>query len=201
MTEYGQIRHLIQPGDVVAFGGKGFVSWAIKRITRSPVSHVGIVLDTDALDRMWGAEPDGTRSVLLIESTSLDGKTGVLVNRLSQIIDRYRGDIWWLPLNSEARAKLDEGRFFEFLMRQEGKSYDYMQACLSVFRWLPMPESFRRMYCSELAVGALEVGGVIGRRNASKVTPAALCKYPIYRDYFQLKGGWKRIPGFNGGDR
>ena len=40
---YKKARKLMQPGDVIAFGGKGHFSEIIKFATFSEVSHVGVI--------------------------------------------------------------------------------------------------------------------------------------------------------------
>ena len=69
---YSDARPLMQPGDVIAFGGKGHFSEIIKFATRSDVSHVGVVLKTSIPD-----DDTGRFFNQIIESTSLNGFNGV----------------------------------------------------------------------------------------------------------------------------
>ena len=195
LFSYALVRDHMLPGDVIAFGGSGLFSWLIKRVTRSTVSHVGVVMD---------AYPNGSdRVVKVIESTSLDGRKGVIVSRMSERVTSYAGDVWWLPLSPAVRYKLDEPRFFRFLHAQDGKRYDVLQAVLSPLRldfW--NAESYGRMFCSELVVGALEAAGAISKVNASRMTPHELIDLPIYApEYCQLKGSPREIPGWGEGKK
>ncbi len=204
-AQYKEVRKEMKPGDVVAFGGKGDFSQIIKWATRSVTSHVGIILQSQLL---IGDKPQDGKFNQIIESTSLNGFSGVTISRLSDRIDTYPGEIWWLPLGEDSRAKLDSSKFFNFLLHQNRKEYDMPQAvgsALDVLDDVPFigrtthnEEDFSRFFCSELAAAGLEAGGVIGSLNASEVTPIDLCKFKLYAgDYYQIKGGEKPIGGYN----
>ena len=195
---YGDVRPLMKPGDVIAFGGKGHFSQVIKWATCSGVSHVGVILQTkvvdDSSDRFFNQ---------IIESTSLNNFNGVVVSRFSDRLDTYDGEIWWLPLNETLReTKFDSVAFYNFLFNQARlrKGYDMPQAiksAIDVLDELPFGvhgpgynrEDFSRFFCSELVAAGLEKAGSVGKVNASEVTPIDLCRWNIYGDtYFQLKG-------------
>jgi hypothetical protein len=89
--KYADIRDNIETGDIILFSGTGIVSRAIKAVTLSPWSHVGVALVMPEYD--WK---------LIIESTTLSnipdlmsGKPvkGVQVVPLSQRIKTYDGDL------------------------------------------------------------------------------------------------------------
>lgn len=212
-SSYHEIRARMLPGDVVAFSGKNNFSDVIKWATGATVSHVGIVYSVET-----GADlQTGEVAVHIMESTFLHrdhttGKSsgGVLRNRLCHHIESYEGHIWWLPLSAAAREKLDLGRLSQFLAEQQGKEYDVTQAVCSALDAMddaPVvgaathnAENFTRFFCSELATAALEAGGVIGRINASEVTPIDLCSFSLFaEEYHLLKGGAGsvEIEGFN----
>jgi hypothetical protein len=167
--KYSEVRDKVQPGDLIAFGGMGWVSRLIKWRTNSKVSHVGVVSRIGAHGR-----------VMVMESTSLDGKKGVQLNRLSSRVDQYKGHVWWFPLNDEAREKLDLMQFWKFLWAQDGKKYDYLQAPMSATLFWAR-EDFGRLFCSELVAGAYEAGGILPNINASEVTPEDLCRMRMYQ--------------------
>lgn len=203
--QYKEVRKEMKPGDVVAFGGKGNFSEIIKWATRSTVSHVGIILQSKLLIE---DQPQAGMFNQIIESTTLNGFSGVSISRLSDRIDTYEGEIWWLPLDDDSRNKLDTHAFYNFLLHQNRKEYDMPQAVKSALDALddiPLlgkathnEEEFSKFFCSELAAAGLEAGGVIDHLNASEVTPIDLCKFNIYGSaYFQIKGGEKYIGGFN----
>ncbi len=205
---YQEARGLMQPGDVIAFGGKGNFSEIIKFATFSSVSHVGVILQTKIPE-------DDTGRIFnqIIESTSLNGFNGVNVSRFSDRLNTYDGELWWLPLNKQIREKsFDRSKFFNFLFNQakDRKPYDMPQAIKSAVDIgddLPFgmngpaynKEDFSKFFCSELVAAGLEVAKAVNSVNASEVTPIDLCRWNIYEDsYYQLKGeASKRISRFN----
>ncbi|NLO90580.1 MAG: hypothetical protein GX410_01125 [Elusimicrobia bacterium] len=199
--DYDSLRQAIRPGDIIAFGGEGFVSALIKLATgRCPVSHVGIVFRTEVSGGMWQNR--------VLESTTLDGFSGVVSTRLSQRLRDYRGRVWWLPLSAEARARGDWPRTEKWLLAQEGKPYARREAALSALDLLervPLigklfrnPDRHARLFCSQLAGGGLKEGGVLPPEiNPAELTPRDLVVMRLYAACVQLKGSGREIPGFN----
>jgi len=204
---YTEARSKMKPGDVIAFGGKGEFSEIIKFATFSDVSHVGVILQTQIKD-----DSDAHFFNQIIESTSLNGFNGVNISRFSDRLGTYSGELWWLPLSDDARAKLDTKKFYDFLFNQAKtrKAYDMPQAIKSALDALdkfPLfghgptynKEDFSKFFCSELVAAGLETGGAVGSVNASEVTPIDLCMWNIYSgSYYQLKGDKnKKIKRYN----
>ena len=187
--EYRNARRLMLPGDIICFGGKGSVSSVIKKITRSNVSHVGTILQVNVptINSFFINQ--------IIESTSLgDGEAGVKINRMSDHIKNYNGDMWWLKLNEETRSELHIPIFYRYLLSQVGKPYDAPQAILSALDIIPdSKENFDKLFCSELVAAALEEAGIFKDINASEITPADVCKFGIFSDVRQLKGSLKEL--------
>ena len=196
--EYGEARSLMKPGDVIAFGGKGHFSELVKFATRAEVSHVGVILQTRIVD-----DDTGRFFNQIIESTSSHNYNGVVVSRLSERLETYEGEIWWLPLDETLRRdRFDSVGFYNFLFNQARarKGYDVPQALKSAVDTLDQlpfglhgpgfnKEDFSRFFCSELVAAGLEAAGSVGTVNASKVTPIDLCRWRIYADvYYQIKG-------------
>lgn len=205
---YSEARELMKPGDVIAFGGKGHFSEIIKFATFSDVSHVGVVLKTKVQD-------DTTNRYFnqIIESTSLNGFNGVNISRFSDRLERYKGELWWLPLQKKIwESSFDQKKFYDFLFNQAKlrKEYDMPQAIkssLDALDNLPFgkhgpgynKEDFSKFFCSELVAAGLEIAGAVGTVNASEVTPIDLCRWKIYEPkYYQLKGDRnKKISRYN----
>lgn len=198
----------MQPGDIIAFSGKGQFSELIKWATRSSVSHIGIVFESKVV---FSDKAQPGVIVDVFESTTLHvdpatGKrvAGVQRNRMSDHVKYYDGHIWWLPLSKDARSKLNTKKFTDFLLHQDDKEYDMPQAIASGVDILDAAaitknrEDFSKFFCSELAAAALESAGVIRSINASEVTPADLCSFALFEStYHLLKGGKRGINGFN----
>ncbi len=193
-----KLRDRMQPGDIIAFGGKTQFSQIIKWFTGSPVSHVAIVLKTKRPE----AKSEGYYNQI-IESTVKDDKSGIIISRLSRAIKDYQGEIWWLPLSATVRDALDLDKYFDWLEQQEGKKYDMGQLIPCALDFLgPLTktqEDYERLFCSELVVGALKAGGAIPKKvNASEVTPKDLMSWKIYAPtYVQLKGPRTEITELN----
>jgi hypothetical protein len=200
-ADYADVRHQMQPGDVIAFSGKAHLPEFIKWATCSTVSHVGVIFQSRLLI-------EGERQHQIMESTLLNGFLGVITSRLDDRIESYEGSVWWLPLSETVRRKMDLEKFQTFLLQQEGKPYDVPQAIKSALdtqedhpllgQVTHNIEDFSKLFCSELVAAALEASGAISHLNASEVTPIDLCRFAIYKpDYYQLKGEKELIDGYN----
>jgi hypothetical protein len=176
LTTYGAVRQDMKPGDLIAFGGMGWLSKIIKFFTMSHVSHVGIVMDWQEHGR-----------VMVMESTTLNGVKGVQINRLSSRLRHYEGHVWWMPLNRSSRKRLSLLAMKKFLWAQDGKKYDKRQAIKSAIPFYTR-ENDKRMFCSELVAGAYEASGIINNVNTSEMTPEDVCRLGIFADpYYQIK--------------
>lgn len=200
-VNYLDVRDKMQPGDIIAFSGKGFVYDIVKWATRSNITHVAIVLQSKLL---INDEPQVGYFNQIIESRS----EGILISRLSERIKSYDGEIWWLPLKESIRKKMNLKKYFDFLFHQRHKPYDLPEALKSgidLFDNTPLlekftynVEDFSKFFCSELAAAALEASEAIPNLNASEVTPSDMCMFNIYsEDYYQLKKENQRIKGYN----
>jgi len=206
-TSYASIRAQVRPGDVIAFSGKARISRIIRWVTRSNVSHVGVVLD--ASEESGGTMVESSADTLLPESWHRKGARteGVRISRIDDHLAHYKGTAWLLPLAEEVRARGDWIRFGQFLNQQRTKGYDRVQmvkmAMSPLFRvpllgrLLRNQENLDKYFCSELVAAALRSSGVITGLNASQVTPKRLCRLPIYGgSLYQLTGGTASRPGF-----
>ncbi|GGF67179.1 hypothetical protein [Alteromonas lipolytica] len=206
---YEEIKHLIEPGDIIAFGGTSLFSRWTKFTTRSVVTHTAMVIDVPTDNRSISTASDLT----MIEATSIKGKKGVMHNYVGERIKHYKGDVWWLPLHSEAKQQLHQQwhTFHDFLAEQMGKSYDIWQlfgAAIDVFddhRWFNWitynRKKFNRWFCSELVAEGLNQAGIVSELNPSETTPKDICQFSIYQPrYVQLKGKRRVITGYNSQD-
>lgn len=200
-AEYSEVRPQMRTGDVLAFGGKGpfadLIKWVCGKV---PVSHVGMVLETRIQDGVGNGAGDYLQ---IAESASVDGKTGVVISRLSARVKTYDGDLWWLPLAREVRERMDARKLVAWLMDQNGKPYDLPGAVAAGLDILDdifgeAREDFTWLFCSEYMAGGLEIASAVGTVNASEVTPIDICRWCIYGGrYVQLKGQRREIRGWN----
>lgn len=202
---YADVRHAIQPGDIIAFGGKSLFSRWAKLTTGSVVTHVAVVLKSQVVEA-----PHLHPVNKLIEATAYKGRKGVMINTLGERLSAYNGDIWWLPLARQARTDLHTSldRFIDFLHEQEHKAYDIWQlfgSAVDTLDHIPILHNmtknlpdFSRWFCSELVAEAFNVAGVVNNINASEVTPIDVCRFNIFApEYVQLKGESQHIEGIN----
>ena len=191
-AKYYEIREDIQNGDIIAFGGKGIASNLIKLFTRSSVSHVALIMKAK-LD-------NGNPLNMIIESTTLDGYSGVVINRLSNRLKDYQGEAWWLPLKQELRNKANWDGAYEWLKSQKRKAYDSIQAIGAGLDLIwNNKEDFDKFFCSELCCVFYEERlEIIKQINSSEVTPIDLCMFNLYENnYYQICGAEKEIKGYN----
>ncbi len=127
-AKYKEVRKKMQPGDIIAFGGKTHFSELIKWATGSGVTHVGVILQSKLM--IYDEIQEGFFNQV-IESANINGFSGVSISRMSDRMEAYSGETWWLPLNKEIRSQLDFKNFYSFLLRQERKKYDLPQAIKS----------------------------------------------------------------------
>ena len=194
--KYYEIRKCMRPGDVIACAGTGITSRVIRWLTRSNVSHVGVVIQTN-LSEGELSERDFFNQV--VEATG----SGVKFALLSGEAEFYKGELWWFPLSETSREELCLEAFFDSLFTHAGKHYDFIQALRLGFRNLfkrnlsaedsnadSNKKDSERFFCSELVARALRDGGVIDDIDPKTVTPIKLLRqFDIYAGhYVQFKG-------------
>ncbi len=183
LTPYIDVRILMRPGDILAFGGKSRFSRLIKMATGSEVSHIAVVIKARAA---------GENLNWLAESST----GGVKHRRISQAVSTYDGDVWWLPLSVEARGRFDAVKFEAFADEHLGKPYDDFQCLLEPLN--VNSEDFDKFYCSEFGAGSHKASGVLTDDiNASRVNPKEMCSFGIYSGVQQLAGNPRSITSFN----
>ena len=184
---YNQIRNTLKTGDVIAFGGQGYISAAIKFVTNCNVSHVGIVLQTSTSHKNFNV-------VQLMESTTLEGDgkpAGVNIRRLSTKLTNYHGNVWALPLANNVRKQFNDSAFLSFMFSQQGKPYDAPQAIGSALDRIfsDNAQDLSKLFCSELVCAGLTSAGIPNLpANASEQTPRDIISLPIYQDCIQILG-------------
>lgn len=187
----------ISPGDVIAFSGNGLDSQIIRWFTRSPYSHVVIVLDTEYPNKQG-------EDVLIAESTTYttvpDFKQqkcfkGVQVHWLSHWLDSYKscGRAWWFPLQQKlSQEKMTQMQSWLWHLYESQTPF----ACRkSVSAWLTQNKYFKTeplekhpktsvgLFCSELVTEALQIGGIIDAKlNPATHTPKDLMNLDCFQE-------------------
>ena len=202
-SDYARIRDLVQPGDIIAFGGNGFLSRLIEVSGGTAVSHVGIVVE----------EASNGRDPKMVESTvDFDHDPPIFVVMARSLEERYLdydGKVWWLPLNQQVRDALQLPELRRFLKEADGQPFDIPGGLWVVIRDLfqrvrghEYEREFRAYFCSELVARALESASAVGDVDESLVSPSDLCRWKIYDAvyHYLLKRAEptaKEIKGFN----
>jgi hypothetical protein len=98
---YAEVRQLLRTGDLVLCSGSAIFSKAIRWATRSPWSHIGLIVRLDEIDRVMvleSVEKYGVRTTALSRMVSGDGHHRkpypgpVLIARHAVFEARARGD-------------------------------------------------------------------------------------------------------------
>ncbi len=176
ITKYESIRDQLQTGDVLAFKSGGITGFLIGIV--SSYTHVGMVVRFDDLS-------DGDR-VFVLEA--LDNK-GVVLMPLSAKLSQYEGESWWFKLNipADRDQKTCRETFYQYLMQQLGKNYDYgdikkiMEKFLKGY-YLHSLQDTNRMICSELVARALVNSKLVDIPDCSTITPGDVVKLPVFND-------------------
>lgn len=207
---YTEIRHMIQDGDIIAFSGSGLIAKIITYYTpgynreKGPISHVGIAY------KVYDATLQPT--IMLIEAVgniTNRSKLGVTISRLSDIVDEYVGNIYYLPL--KRTLVKDTAKLVDYLVVQKGKAYDYSQAVLTGLSFLEsigltapqITADDSKVFCSELLVSGLIQANILPNNIIpAEINPLELCQLNIYEDdYYQLINAYNKgsvnIPYYN----
>ncbi len=188
IVDYQDIRSHIQTGDIIVFGGFYLFSRFIKWVTRSKASHLATIL-IDAKGRINFFE-----STIHLKDKK---KHGVHLTKLSKSLPDYRGNIWIIRLNEEFREQLDTEKLYQYLVLQQGKTYDFKGLILSGLDLLEevglkltwIKRNDRKHFCSELVMeGYLAGNGFKENINPSEVTPADIIQLQMYHpEYYMIK--------------
>lgn len=173
--KYSEIRKELKSGDMVLFSGGGFVSRMIQMFTRSPYSHVGLVIKDDWWDML-----------LLWESTTLSKiktvhgnvRQGVAIRPLSEVVENYDGQVavrqLTFPLTDAQELTISE-------LRQEFKGREYEQNKSELFKSAydfiggKNEEDLSSLFCSELVAEAYQrVLFLPESKPSNEYTPADL---------------------------
>lgn len=202
----------VQPGDVIAFGGSGWVSELIKLSMRAPVSHTGVILTGRSAGR---ADPEFVESTMYRERGQL--RLRVRIASFQSVWRTYQGTAWWLPLRNCVRTEaLDAARFDSFLRGHRGMPFDLPGGAGILLRemweqvrdlivgddqesFLQRDRDLQFFFCSELVAAAFQDAGLAPRVSPNDVSPIDLCRWNMYdATYFQRAGDKKtEIPGYS----
>ena len=171
---YDEIRPDLQLGDLVLFSGRGWISWGIKLATRSPWSHVGMVVNHDNFDMVALWESTTLSKVKDLESHTF--RRGVQVVPLSQRIATHDGSVAVRRLVVKRDRSMVES---VKALREAWRGRDYesnkLQLFLSAYDgpFGENVEDLSSLFCSELVAEAYQRFGLLSDAVPSnEYTPA-----------------------------
>ncbi|NEP61551.1 MAG: hypothetical protein F6K31_32135 [Symploca sp. SIO2G7] len=197
INKMDKIFSQINPGDVIAFSGNGLDSRIIRWFTRSPYSHVGIVLDNKYPNKQG-------EDILIAESTTYTivpdyqeqkSLKGVQVHWLSHRLDFYKacGRAWWFPL--EQKLSHDSLSQMQSWLWHLYESQTPFSPRKSIGAWLARNKYFDTeknkkisknsagLFCSELVAEALQIAGIIDSKlNPAAHTPRDVMNFECFRE-------------------
>jgi hypothetical protein len=191
LSEYNQIKHLLHPGDGVAFWGARInpISGLIEDLTGGGPSHWATVSQA--------IHANGPVDVEIFQSTIENGKNGAQRTPLAVELAGCEFATAF-PLAASVRARMNLQEFYAAIGRWDGSvRYDVW----GLFDML-LPDVANQgkrenvMFCSALGCALYEACGVVTPGlNWSKTTPAAMCNLGIYSTEIALVGH-RGIAGF-----
>jgi hypothetical protein len=150
IISYDSIRDYLKTGDIVLFSGTGLAGGAIKLLTRSPWSHVGLIVRRagEAEPLLWESMPSGFCKD--VDSGSF--RTGVQLVRLSERLARFTGPVAVRRLN---RPLCEQQRWRLEALQTEVADRRYernlLELAFAAFDWLTLNrEDLTTLFCSEL---------------------------------------------------
>jgi hypothetical protein len=151
ITKYESLRDQMLTGDSMVFAGTGWISRIIQARTKSPYSHVAMILRTKL---------GMTERVFLCHATA---EFGVHLVPVSRYLAQHQGRAWWVPVNPQAVTTLPsyQDRLVDVAAQDLGRKYDFrgIGQFLAPKLW---QQNDARRFCSETnafwwnAVGVLQ---------------------------------------------
>ena len=194
MKTYEDIRNELKTGDILLFSGQGFISDAIKWITKNEYSHVGMVLRIKGYDY-----------VALWESTTLGNvpsifggkRKGVQIVQLSQRLKKYRGKVVVRHLENFEFGQKERAIIRRLRTEVDKKPYEknIWSLIKSALDKTPLGRNRKKdlssLFCSELVAEAYTRLGLLPKNEvSSEYTPADFSA----KAGMKLKGGAKLGP-------
>lgn len=162
IVRYEGLREKFQTGDLLAFEGRGLVSWLIQWRTHSRYSHVALIVRlTEGADR-----------VFLLHALMLHG---VVLIPASRYLAKYHGEVEWVGLKPsviEAHPGLRQALLTDALL-ELGKPYDWRGVLRFVLPWVKQQNG--AYFCSELSADLRKRHGLGGDVQLS---PAQMVEQP-----------------------
>jgi hypothetical protein len=163
MPEYEDIRSSLKTGDVVLMGGSSIFSRAIRRLTRSKWSHVGMVMKVEEFDTLllWESTTNGHDK----DVQTGEVKRGVQLVPLSKRVKDHTGNIAFRPL-SRALNGGEITKLNKFRHSVKDKPYDFdglelLRSAIDSRLFWSNREDLSAYFCSELIAETYQTLGFL----------------------------------------
>jgi len=156
----------MKTGDCIAFSGSGLFSRAIQWVTKSPYSHVGLVVRLPQ---------GGEHEVFLLHA--ILGQ-GVVLLPLSRSLGQHQGMAWWAQMDHTLAATINptyQADLTRYAMAQLGRSYDLKGVLQFVVPWVKA--SATANFCSEMAAESFKAAKLM---SETFVSPAQFLRHGIF---------------------
>eukprot|EP00300_Choanocystis_sp_HF-7_P023867 c25253_g1_i1.p1 GENE.c25253_g1_i1~~c25253_g1_i1.p1 ORF type:complete len:905 (-),score=209.27 c25253_g1_i1:120-2834(-) len=197
-----QIMRCVKTGDCIAFSSKSRLAPYTRRMTGSPITHVGsVVVKKGQSDSHWRPvvllyeatlNGDGTQDFAMQRSHGRRKHLGVWGFSLVERVLSYGGDAWYVPLKEDCTmSQSQQDVFASFLKRvhMDLVPYDKTQLVTQAFERLTGIEiDFRhndisKLFCSEMVSEALRQAGIAAVHD--EVTNGAVIN-PVWHKMAEL---------------
>jgi cell wall-associated NlpC family hydrolase len=180
-VSYDDIRSSLRTGDIVFCSGTYFFSKAIRLVTKSVWSHVGMIYRDDFLDRIF-----------ILESETM---IGVRIAPLSKYLKDYhgrrkpyRGRMFVARLEPEVPPEAMK-KAVSFGMDQLTKPYDnweILRVAIRILLGVGRKSRDRKYICSELVYEAFHKAGIEFQYSNRSISPDDLWKDPRVKVRFRI---------------
>jgi hypothetical protein len=168
--QYGDIRNLVEDGDVVLFRGTIFLSRVIERVSQGTYSHCAIAAN-------WGERK------MLLQAELLDGVQAV---PMSVAVGSYTGRTDWYKIAPAWRGKLDIGALLAEARADLGLTYatsDLLRVAAHMIMGVGLPadcDNPHALFCSQYVERCFRKAGVALSKDSDVGTsPSEIAASPI----------------------
>ena len=172
--DYSEIRPRLKTGDIVLMGGTSLFSRAIRKLTGSKWSHVGMVIKIKEPDMLllW----ESTTSGLGKDVQTGKVKRGVQLLPLSQRVSDHKGNLCFRPLNRSLESgELKKLGDFRHSVKDKGYDFDaieLLRAAVDAGQYWQNREDLSAYFCSELIAETYQAIGFLDEiKNSNEYTP------------------------------
>lgn len=165
LTIYNSVKHQMQTGDLLQWRSESLIGALIRWRTLSEWNHSSLVVSFQ--------EYQGTEGRRFTTEALSDG---VVLNLLSNRLERHKGNVWWYPLDEE-KCPVKRPNIGELALKYIGTGYDYQSILRLVLR--RVSNDAAKLFCSEYVA-------ICYGHEGQAMTPADLPHLNIFKEPVRL---------------